>query len=231
MLPSPALTVRKARLVAKAKSAVPDCFCTFDTEISYARRVARVIPILIRFSSVLRHFVAFHPYGKHSIIMLFLAHYALLSMTTSCTNDELFLQLRNDLLNFLYRKVGRDEAADMVQEVYLRWRKQDVSSIENPRAFLFTVALNLIRDSSRQQIRVDKHTTEIQNFFEIGNAADDPARRYDGQRQLASLLHALNQLPEPVGHAFLLFRYDGMTHAQIAKQLGVSSKTVERYIQ
>lgn len=62
--------------------------------------------------------------------MLFLAHYALLSMTTSCTNDELFLQLRNDLLNFLYRKVGRDEAADMVQEVYLRWRKQDVSSIE-----------------------------------------------------------------------------------------------------
>lgn len=179
----------------------------------------------------LRQFVAFHPYGKHSIIMLFLAHYALLSMTTSCTNDELFLQLRNDLLNFLYRKVGRDEAADMVQEVYLRWRKQDVSSIENPRAFLFTVALNLIRDSSRQQIRVDKHTTEIQDFFEIGNTADDPARRYDGQRQLASLLHALNQLPEPVGHAFLLFRYDGMTHAQIAKQLGVSSKTVERYIQ
>ncbi|KXK50862.1 MAG: ECF subfamily RNA polymerase sigma factor, partial [Nitrosomonas europaea] len=32
----------------------------------------------------LRQFVAFHPYGKHSIIMLFLVHYALLSMTTSC---------------------------------------------------------------------------------------------------------------------------------------------------
>ena len=163
--------------------------------------------------------------------MFFLAYYALLSMTTSCTSDELFLQLRNDLLNFLYRKVGKAEAADIAQEIYLRWRKQDVSAIKNPRAFLFTVALNMIRDNTRQQIRVDKHTTEIHNFFEIGNAADDPARRYEGQRQLASLLQALNQLPEPIGHAFLLFRYDGMTHAQIARQLGISSKTVERYIQ
>lgn len=155
----------------------------------------------------------------------------LLAMTVTCINDELFLRMRGELLSFLYRKIGnKDEAADILQEVYLRWRRQDVSGIGNPRAFLFTVALNLVRDCARQQACVSRHALPMQAS---GESVDilDPARHYNGQRQLEKLQHALNQLPEPVRHAFLLFRYDGMTHAEIAKQLGISKKTVERHIQ
>lgn len=119
----------------------------------------------------------------------------------------------------------------MVQEIYLRWRKQDVSSIGNPRAFLFTVALNLVRDSARQQACAHRHALAERTTGEDASILDDPARRYDGQRQLESLQSALNRLPEPVHYAFLLFRYDGMTHAEIARHLGISKKTVERHIQ
>lgn len=153
-------------------------------------------------------------------------------MTTTCINDELFLRVREELLNFLHRKIGnKEEAADMVQEVYLRWHRQEVSGIENPRAFLFTVALNLVRDSARQQACASRHALAVQTYGENADLRDDPVRRYDGQRQLESLQHALDRLPEPVRHAFLLFRYDGMTHAEIARQLGLSKKTVERHIQ
>jgi RNA polymerase sigma-70 factor (ECF subfamily) len=152
-------------------------------------------------------------------------------MTATCINDELFLRMRGELLNFLHHKMGnKDEAADMVQEVYLRWRRQDVSGIGNPRAFLFTVALNLVRDRARQQACVSRHAQAMQVSGENVETLD-PARHYGGQRQLENLQHALNTLPESVRHAFLLFRYDGITHAEIARRLGISKKTVERHIQ
>lgn len=153
-------------------------------------------------------------------------------MTATCINDELFLRMRGELFSFLHHKVGnRDEAADMVQEIYLRWRRQDVADIGNPRAFLFTVALNLVRDSARRQASANRHALAAQTAGEGATVLDDPVLRYDGQRQLETLQQVLNRLPEPVHHAFLLFRYDGMTHAEIARRLGISRKTVERHIQ
>lgn len=146
-------------------------------------------------------------------------------------NDEIFLQLRSELSFFLHSKLNRDEAADIIQEIYLRWRKLDLSGIKNPRAFLFTIALNLIRDKARRQMLVQAHANTVQQLVQDKAADNDPAQRYDDREQLKCLLQALTQLPENVRHAFLLFRYDGLTHGEIARQLGISNKTVARYIQ
>lgn len=51
----------------------------------------------------------------------------------------------------------------------------------------------------------------------------------DGQ-QLDRLRAVLAGLPPLCRHAFLLNRLDGLTHAEIATRLGISQKTVERYI-
>jgi RNA polymerase sigma-70 factor (ECF subfamily) len=48
---------------------------------------------------------------------------------------------------------------------------------------------------------------------------------------LERLSVALEQLPEQCRRAFLLNRLDGLTHTQIATQLGVSTKTVQRHIE
>jgi DNA-directed RNA polymerase specialized sigma24 family protein len=66
-------------------------------------------------------------------------------MNVVCWQDALFLQLRSEFLSFLYGRVDRNEAEDIVQEAYLRWQRLDTAKIENPRAFLFTLALNLVR--------------------------------------------------------------------------------------
>ena len=146
-------------------------------------------------------------------------------------NDEIFLQLHNELTIYLRSKLNRDEAADMVQEVYLRWYKLDLSQIKNPRAFLFTVALNLIRDKARRQAHAQSYADTMQHLFQDKPADNDPAQHCDERRQIEYLQQALDQLPENVRHAFLLFRLDGLTFAEIALQMGISSKSVARYIQ
>lgn len=152
-----------------------------------------------------------------------------LFMTITYSGDELFLQLRGDLLDYLCRKLSKDEAADILQEIYLRWRRQDISSIENPRAFLFTVALNLIRDQARRQAHVQTYASTMQHLFQDKPADNDPAQYCDERRQIEYLQQALDQLPENVRHAFLLFRLDGLTFTEIARQMDISSKSVARY--
>lgn len=41
----------------------------------------------------------------------------------------------------------------------------------------------------------------------------------------------LDQLPPKVRKVFLLSQLDGLTHAQIAKHMGLSVRTVKRYMQ
>jgi RNA polymerase sigma-70 factor (ECF subfamily) len=40
----------------------------------------------------------------------------------------------------------------------------------------------------------------------------------------------LDELPELCRHALILNKLDGLTHAEIATRLGLSKKTVQRYI-
>ncbi len=47
---------------------------------------------------------------------------------------------------------------------------------------------------------------------------------------LEQIVVLLDGLKTKVRTAFLLYQLGGMTHARIAEQLGVSSRTVERYV-
>lgn len=151
-------------------------------------------------------------------------------MNVVCWQDTLFLQLRSELLNFLHGRVDRNEAEDIVQEAYLRWQRLDTANIENPRAFIFTLALNLVRDRARHLNHVRAHRETTAHYHAEASHADDPAKRAEGQNQLDRVLSALLELPEIVRHAFLLHRFDGLSHNEIAQRLSISTKTVERHI-
>jgi len=47
---------------------------------------------------------------------------------------------------------------------------------------------------------------------------------------LARIAQLLDGLKPTVREAFLLYQLGGLTHAQVALELGVSSRTVERYV-
>ena len=67
---------------------------------------------------------------------------------------QAFTTHRSLLFGIAYRMLGRvSEAEDIVQEVWLRWQKQDVASIESPKAWLVAATTRLCIDQLRSARR------------------------------------------------------------------------------
>lgn len=135
-----------------------------------------------------------------------------------------------ELHRFLCRKVGTRDAPDLVQDVYLRVLTYSaVDSIREPKSFLFRIAANLAVDHLR------KRANRIIWDSEALNEGDhvEPSGPYEmlnSVERMQGFSAALDQLPPEYRHAFLLNRFDGLSHAEIARCMGVSPKTVQRYI-
>jgi RNA polymerase sigma-70 factor (ECF subfamily) len=144
---------------------------------------------------------------------------------------ELNARYRQPLIAYFRRRVrGPDEAEDLAQEVFLRLvRRLDVEPIDNPEAFLFRTAVNLLRDRARRGKTLASHREELSwqaGAFE----ALSPDRVLEGRQSLAGVTRALAQLDERSRDAFILHRLEGMRHADIAALYGVSVSSVEKYI-
>ncbi|QBQ48458.1 RNA polymerase sigma factor [Brevundimonas naejangsanensis] len=134
-------------------------------------------------------------------------------------------------LNGLYRRysgwlgrrlrgrVGADEAADVVQETYLRLAPYLLEDIRHPKALLLRVALNLVRDERRRMALRDR---AMQGAIPMWvTAADAPVDRLH-------LKQVLLTMPPLYRDVFVLSRFDGMTYPEIALAHGISLATVER---
>lgn len=143
-----------------------------------------------------------------------------------------FMEARDDLLRFLRRRGRQKAAEDIVQTVWLRLRERgDAQSWEEPRAVLFTTAANLGTDIHRRETVAERALSREAASADAIDPGLDPEAHADAVGQLERLAAALEQLPEQCRQAFLLNRLEGLTHARIATQLGVSTKTVQRHIE
>jgi RNA polymerase sigma-70 factor (ECF subfamily) len=138
---------------------------------------------------------------------------------------------RGPLTAYFERRVrSRDEAEDLTQEVFLRLvRRPGGADIDNPEAFLFSAAVNLLRDRSRRRKTFQNHLTETelrQDRFE----GISPERVLDSRQALRAAMQRLDELDERTRDAFVLHRLEGWKHAEIARAFGVSVSSVEKYI-
>ncbi len=149
---------------------------------------------------------------------------------------ELFERHRLSLYRYLSGLLhSREEAREIVQETYLRLLRQPSFEHlrQNARAYIFQTATNLARDLFRQRAAkgID---TEMEVFAASGLDTPDwmswPELALEAEQLNALIIAALKQLERPVRSALLLHRFRGLTHAAIARRLGVSERTIERYI-
>ena len=138
---------------------------------------------------------------------------------------------RQPLTAYFQRRVhSRNEAEDLTQEVFLRLvRRFEVESIDNPEAFVFRTAVNLLRDRSRRGKTQQSHLAEL-THQQPGIEELSPERVFDSRQSLTIVLSVLEELDERSRDAFILHRLEGMKHAQIADLFGVSVSSVEKYI-
>ncbi len=144
----------------------------------------------------------------------------------------LFQKHAKALHNFLLSK-SRDPqlAADLTQESFLRLAEQrDGGRIDNSPAYLFRTASNLLIDHQRQQIRrkTDLLGEDVLHEVEAGGSSlDDITAARQG---LERLQRAIAELPPRTQEIFRLNRLEGLTHAQVARQLGISDSSVQKHL-
>ena len=161
----------------------------------------------------------------------------------SDSNFTAMSKSKNDLLNGLfclhYKELlifsgGRANdlvAEDLVQETYLRLLQHpDLTSINNPRAYLYKVAANVSFDHHRKETVRGRYTeTDEREPDSLVSPLPGPEALMEGEILLRHCLEALKTLPEVYSHVFLLNRIDGLTHSEIADALQLPHRTVERY--
>jgi RNA polymerase sigma-70 factor (ECF subfamily) len=138
---------------------------------------------------------------------------------------------RQPLTAYFQRRVhSRNEAEDLTQEVFLRLvRRLDQDRIENPEAFVFRTAVNLLRDRSRRGKTFQSHLAEMSHQHASVEELS-PERVFDSRQSLTLVLEVLDQLDERTRDVFILHRLEGMKHAQIASLYGVSISSIEKYV-
>lgn len=134
------------------------------------------------------------------------------------------------LQRWLYRRLGcRDVAADLAQDTFVRvLGKPSLNQVEQPRAFLSTIAhslfVNLLR---RRQLE----RSYLEALAQLPDAlVPSPEERWQVFEALQAIDVMLDGLPGKVRTAFLLSQLEGLTHRQIADRLNVSQSSVRQYI-
>lgn len=150
------------------------------------------------------------------------------------TAEHLYHTYRPSLLKYLIGMLpgGRQDALEILHETYIRLlQHENLERLrENPRAYIFTIATNLVTDwlRRRNSRRQDLHDS----FDELEFPCDEmtPTRALDWEQSLAQLKEALMRLPELTRQIFLLSRFDELTYPEIARTLNISTRTVERHM-
>ncbi|KAF1024095.1 MAG: putative RNA polymerase sigma factor FecI [Paracidovorax wautersii] len=133
------------------------------------------------------------------------------------------------LQHWLWRRLGcADGAADLAHDTFVRLlaKPEAVARVQQPRAYLTTVARGLLNDHWR---RLSLERAWLETLAALPQPLAMPP-----EEELAAL-QALRQLDDLLGRlaprtreVFVLSQLEGLDYAAIAARVGVSERTVKR---
>jgi RNA polymerase sigma-70 factor, ECF subfamily len=137
--------------------------------------------------------------------------------------ESLYGRYGPDVFRFaLYLCGNRADAEDIAAETFARaWMTRDRLRLPTVKAYLFAIARNL----HRMGWRSGRRSAPLDDTLADGSPGPDV--RAEGRDQLARVLAALQELPEVDRAAVLMRAQDGMSHAEIARALGLTEVAVK----
>jgi len=177
--------------------------------------------------------------------LLFISNRGLLLVVVSKNNKtaeyasassfaELVREHLNAVYNFAFRLTGnKDDAADISQEAFLKaWKKRgNIDPKMNIRAWLFTIARNLVIDSARKKKTVsfsdftDQNNRLLEDMIQSDDLSPEELLIRDSDKK--ALRKLVSRLPL-IYRETLILKYDeGMDFKEIAGILGISPNTVK----
>lgn len=142
---------------------------------------------------------------------------------------DTYYQQRQELLNYLARILNdREQAQDLLQDMWLRLTGHVALKVDKPSAYLFRMARNLAIDSLRQE---KLQQTKLDQFCDEKLAY---ALRQLDSLQMIELSVVLQKLlrhqPEAIQKTFYLYCIAGHSMQDIANQLDISLGQVHRLL-
>lgn len=153
-----------------------------------------------------------------------------LSLVQNTLLTDFYINHRAWVYGWLCKKTGSTtDAADLTQDTFLKLVQcDDLSVIKEPRGYLTTIAYSLMVNHFR---RKDLERAYLQS---LANNPEAPTLSLEQRAILFETLMELDAmldgLAAPVREAYLLIQLDGMSYAEVASRLKVTTRTVGNYI-
>ncbi|HLV54538.1 MAG TPA: sigma-70 family RNA polymerase sigma factor [Actinotalea caeni] len=135
--------------------------------------------------------------------------------------EELYWRHHRELAAFIRRRVPPDAVEDVLAEVFVvAWRRLSDIPVE-ARAWLYGVARNVIRNTYRAEAR--QRALHVRIAEEAGSAPAHTDSFDDAIASRTDLGRAWNQLSETEQEVIALVAWDGLSNAESAQVLGVTT--------
>lgn len=142
------------------------------------------------------------------------------------TFETLFHQWCAPAQRFLIsRGADQVECVDFVQEAFMRmWQKCKDLSKEQAKSFIMTTSYRLMIDAFRKKQTRNKYTLSLSPHVDVEDGQYQ-AELNEFKEQLEA---AIASMPELSREVFMLYRFEGMKYKEIATQLDITVKAVEK---
>lgn len=145
---------------------------------------------------------------------------------------EIFRRLHGPLIRYA-RRITHDDAVayDVLQDVFMKlWEDRMTLTVKvSLKAMLYTMVRNRAFNSLRRNkwMATEMAVEDMQDLYETAPHRDETL---DAERLQQRIARWIDELPTRRGEAFILSRYHGLRHSEIAALMGLSERTVDTHI-
>nr|WP_255609596.1 RNA polymerase sigma factor [Methylosinus sp. Sm6] len=143
----------------------------------------------------------------------------------------MFLHNRRELLDYLTRKVGPDDASDLLQETFVRaLRHERFDTVVDPPAFLQRIAVNLSLDFLRRRKTETGYLHYVDSFLDPPSPDATPEETLGHKRKSQRLAAAIAALPPRCRDVFLMGVFEDIPMIEVARRLGMSDRMARKHM-
>lgn len=148
--------------------------------------------------------------------------------------DDIYRRHWLELCHYLKKTFGAGppEPEDVAQAAFARFASLDrPTEIQNPRAFLYATARNIVIDHKRAQGRHSAYARDVQREAATHSLDEiSPERVLLEKQRLAIVRRTVLAMPARQRRVVVLHRLHNLTYSRIAADMGLSETTIRRLV-
>lgn len=148
------------------------------------------------------------------------------------SGTDLYLSYEHEIKQFFFNCTRcASTADDLAHDLLLKLTAiSDFTGIDNVRAYLYRMAINLVSERKRSEARRNRLLDRHANEMITDQTLPTPEEWFSARQRLEHLELAVAELPPKCREVFLLRKVEQMSHAEIAAKLGISCSMVEKHL-